>query len=206
MWVADIKKGVGIKSLLVLWLVSMAVIVWVLTKKIPEPVSEPNTASNRWFLRQSPESRNPPYSAAWQQIVPPHYTSPKFAAEKLNAIPEAWEEPLFQILVSEEQDMGFRNSRLVEMATKTAVGVPSVQRECLSHLAFGLSDSDQGTFLALIKNSSIPENIRADFFGEVLNMRPSFLSGWLSDKMRDHTERTIRSLAREYLTDLHAQN
>ena len=184
----------------------MAVIVWSINKKTPEPVSKPNIASNRRFPRLSPASINPLYSADWQQIVPPNSYPPNGAVEELEGLPEAWEEPLFEILTDDKRDMGSRNSRLLEMATKSAVGVPIVQRECLSHLAFGLSDSDRGSFLALIKNSSIPENIRAEFFGEVLNMRPSFLSGWLSDQMKDHTEGSIRRLAREYLTDLHAQN
>ena len=184
----------------------MAVIVWSINKKTPEPASEPNTASNRRFPRLSPASINPLNSTGWQHAVPPYFSPPKVAVEELDLLPEAWEAQLFEILLSKDQDMDSRNSRLLEMATKFAVGVPSVQRECLSHLAFGLSDSDRGSFLALIKNPSIPEKIRADFFGEVLNMRPSFLSGWLSDQMKDHTEGSIRSLAREYLTDLHAQN
>jgi len=184
----------------------MAVIVWSINKETPEPVSESNTATNRRFPRQSPASRNPLNSTEWQDAFPPHFSPPKVAVEKLDLLPEAWEAPLFEILLSKDHDMGSRNSRLLEMATKSAVGVPSVQRECLSHLAFGLSDSDRGSFLAIIENPSIPEKIRAEFFDEVLNMRPSFLSGWLSDQMKDHTEGSIRRLAREYLTDLHAQN
>lgn len=190
-----------------LCLVPVAVIVWVFVSRTPENPPETLADATRSLPAQSAALRPLPDSAGKPPTVPPSLPPlTTTASNDAEELPEEWEDPLFEILMDEAQSMDARNSRLIEMATRTAVAVPAVQRECLRHLAFGLPDGDRETFLALITNSSIPETLRAEFFGEVLNMRPSFLNGWLSEQVQDHTEWRIRNLACEYLRDLQAEN
>lgn len=116
-------------------------------------------------------------------------------------IPEEWEEPLFDILLDEKQDMDQRNARLLELATGAAKGVPSVQEECLMHLLFGLADGDGAQFVAVATNPAIPVGMRAEFLKQALGMRPQELGEWLSQQVSNHYEPEISSIARLYLLD-----
>ena len=117
-------------------------------------------------------------------------------------IPEEWEEPLFDILLDEKQTMDQRNARLIEMATGPAQGVPSVQEECVMHLAFGLPDDVGAQFLAVATNTAIPLEMRAGFLKQTLEMRPQELGEWLSGQLINHQEPSISGAARLYLLDL----
>ena len=114
-------------------------------------------------------------------------------------VPEEWEEPLFGILMNEEQSMNERNARLLELATGPAKDVPAVQEECLMHLLFGIPDSNASQFLAVTTNSAIPLQMRVEFLKEALGMRPTELGEWLSQQLSNHYEPGISSIARLYL-------
>jgi hypothetical protein len=117
-------------------------------------------------------------------------------------VPEDWEQPLFDILMDEEQSMNERNTRLLELATGPAKGVPAVQKECLMHLLFGIPESNASQFLAVTTNSAIPLQMRVEFLKEALAMRPTKLGEWLSQQVSNHHEPAISSVARLYLLDL----
>jgi len=117
-------------------------------------------------------------------------------------VPEEWEEPLFDILMHEEQSMNERNTRLLELATGPARNVPAVQEECLMHLLFGIPDSNAPQFLAAATNPAIPVQMRAEFLKEALAMRPAELGEWLSHQVINHHEPAISSVGRLYLLDL----
>lgn len=119
-------------------------------------------------------------------------------------VPEDWEQPLFDILMDEEQSMDERNARLLELATGAARNVPAVQEECLMHLLFGIPDSNASQFLAVTTNPAIPVQMRAEFLKEALAMRPTELGEWLSQQVTNHYEPQISSVARLYR--LEAQN
>ena len=116
-------------------------------------------------------------------------------------IPKEWEEPLFEILLDEKQDMDQRNARLLELATGAAKGVPSVQQECLMHLVFGISDDNGAQFVAVATNPAIPVGMRAEFLKQALEMRPQELGEWLSQQVSNHYEPEISTIARLYLLD-----
>jgi hypothetical protein len=117
-------------------------------------------------------------------------------------VPEEWEEPLFGILMNEEQSMNERNTRLLELATGPAKGIPAVQEECLMHLLFGIPDSNASQFLAVTTNSAIPLRMRVEFLKEALGMRPTELGEWLSQQVSNHYEAEISTVARLFLIDL----
>ena len=117
-------------------------------------------------------------------------------------IPEEWEKPLFDILLDENQTLDQRNARLIEMATGPAQGVPSVQEECVMHLAFGLPDAGGAQFLTVATNPAIPLEMRAGFLRQTLDMRPQELGEWLSTQLINHHEPAISGAARLYLLDL----
>jgi hypothetical protein len=117
-------------------------------------------------------------------------------------VPQEWEQPLFDILMNDEQSMDERNTRLLELATGAARSVPAVQEECLMHLLFGIPDSNASQFLAVTTNSAIPVQMRAEFLKEALAMRPTEIGEWLSQQVSNHHEPAISSVARLYLLDL----
>jgi len=116
-------------------------------------------------------------------------------------IPEAWEAPLFDILLDEKQDMEQRNARLLELATGAAKDVPGVQEECLMHLLFGLADGDGAQFVAVATNPAIPVGMRAEFLKQALEMRPQELGEWLSQQVINHYEPEISTIGRLYLLE-----
>lgn len=120
-------------------------------------------------------------------------------------VPEDWEQPLFNILMNEEQSMDERNARLLELATGAARSVPAVQEECLMHLLFGIPDSNAPQFLAVATNPAIPVQMRVEFFKEALAMRPPELGEWLSQQLSNHYEPGISSVARIFLMDLKSE-
>ena len=116
-------------------------------------------------------------------------------------IPEEWEQPLFDILLNEEITMDQRNAGLIDLATGPAIGVPSVQEECLMHLVFGISDDNGAQFVAVATNPAIPVGMRAEFLKQALEMRPQELGEWLSQQVSNHYEPEISTIARLYLLD-----
>jgi len=117
-------------------------------------------------------------------------------------VPEEWEQPLFDILMNEEQSMDERNARLLELATGPARNVPSVQEECLMHLLFGIPDSNAPQFLAVATNPAIPVQMRAEFLKEALAMRPNEVGEWLSQRVINHYEPEISTAARLHLIEM----
>ena len=111
-------------------------------------------------------------------------------------IPEEWEQPLFDILLNEEITMDQRNAGLIDLATGPAIGVPSVQEECLMHLVFGISDDNGAQFVAVATNPAIPVGMRAEFLKQALEMRPQELGKWLSQQVSNHYEPEISSISR----------
>jgi len=122
--------------------------------------------------------------------------------DRSKLIPEEWEEPLFNILLADEQSMDQRNARLMELATGPAKDVPAVQEECVTHLLFGLSDDSGAQFLAVATNPAIPLEMRAEFLKEALKMRPQALGEWLSQQVSNHYEPEISVVARLHLLTL----
>ena len=120
-------------------------------------------------------------------------------------IPEEWEQPLFDILLNEEITMDQRNAGLIDLATGPAIGVPSVQEECLMHLVFGISDDNGAQFVAVATNPAIPVGMRAEFLKQALEMRPQELGEWLSQQVSNHYEPEISAIARLYLLDHKAE-
>lgn len=122
-------------------------------------------------------------------------------AEQL--VPIEWEGPLFEVLLLDRsQGMQIRNDRLLDLATNAARGVPTVQRECLRHLAFGLSDNDGVRFVDIATNPVLPVELRAEFLKETLVVRPPALGEWLGRQLHTHSEPEIGQLARRYLLNV----
>jgi hypothetical protein len=95
------------------------------------------------------------------------------------------------------QSMQERNDRLIKLATSEALGVPSVQEECLRHLAYGLSNEQQAEFLSLISNQNIPIELRKKFFSMLIEMkRPDELIRWLCKSISSQQERELLDEAR----------
>lgn len=123
-------------------------------------------------------------------------------APNSNLLSEEWEEPLFDILGNTNQDMDTRNQRLMELATNRGKLQPAVQQECLSHLLYGLPDSDLVRFTSIVTAPSIPIQMRMDFLNETFNLRPAELNEPLAKNLLSHPESQINNLARLYLIDL----
>jgi hypothetical protein len=119
-----------------------------------------------------------------------------------NLLSEEWEEPLFDILGNTDQDMDARNQRLMELATNRGKLQPAVQQECLSHLLYGLPDSDLVRFTSIVTAPSIPIQMRMDFLNKTFNLRPAELNEPLAKNLLSHPEGQINNLARLYLIDL----
>jgi len=158
-------------------------------------------------LRSWPEEHDPTASRSAALDAGPEESpeSPAPAAESA-LVPEEWEPPLFEILLDTEQGMDRRNARLIELATVSARGVPTVQQECLRHLVFGLSNNDGALFLDLTTNPVVPVTMRYEFLKEALGMRPVQLGEWLSRQLSNHHEPEINGLARRYLLDIAREN
>jgi hypothetical protein len=180
-------------------------------------------AAGLWISRQAPDEEGLPAIAAGVEDIRSAISQVReldpggraalqnFAAQPAKTIdgraestlvPEEWEEPLFDILMNEEQSMADRNNRLLELATGPAKDVPEVQEECLMHLLFGIPDSNASQFLAVTTNSAIPLQMRVEFLKEALAMRPTELGEWLSQQVSNHYEAEISTVARLFLIDL----
>jgi len=107
-------------------------------------------------------------------------------------MPIEWEGPFLEVMTKKGQSMHERNDRLIKLATSEALGVPSVQEECLRHLAYGLSNEQQAEFLSLISNQNIPIELRKKFFSMLIEMkRPDELIGWLCKSISSQQEREL---------------
>ncbi len=118
--------------------------------------------------------------------------------EEDQSLPIEWEEPFLDIMTKDGQSMDERNSRLIDLATKTAVGVPQVQDECMRHLAYGLRSDQKSEFYALVINKNIPKEIRKRFLGFIFDMgRSDELIAWLCRSLRTHGDVEIISFAKQ---------
>lgn len=124
-------------------------------------------------------------------------------------MPLEWERPFLEVMTKKGQSMQERNNRLIKLATSEAQGVPSVQEECLRHLAYGLSNEQKTEFLSLILNQNIPIELRKKFFTMLIEMqRPDELIKWLCKSISSTKEREFLNEAKsriqnfeEYLKD-----
>jgi hypothetical protein len=117
-------------------------------------------------------------------------------------LPREWEEPLFEILGNTSEAIDSRNQQLMELAINHGKHQPKVQKECLSHLLYGLSDGDLMRFTSIVTNPAIPIEMRIDFLNETFNLRPAELNEPLAKNLLSHPEGQINNLARLYLIDL----
>lgn len=158
-------------------------------------------------IRQSVDRPAPGPDNATRLMVESFANQPSAPASrdsetKSALLPVEWEQPLFDILMDQEQGMERRNKRLLELATGAAKGVPAVQQECVMHLLFGLSDDNGAQFLAVATNTTIPVAMRAEFLKQALEMRPQELGEWLGQQVSNHYEPEISAIGRLYLLDL----
>jgi hypothetical protein len=84
----------------------------------------------------------------------------------------------------------------MNLVLSSAVGVPSVQRAGLLHLAYGLPDDDAESFLRLIRSKSVPLDLRLQMLETVLNFRPEPLAQQLIEALSVHDELSISQAAR----------
>ena len=132
----------------------------------------------------------------------PRFNSPKnldyIGFEEDQSLPIEWEEPFLDIMAKDGQSMDERNSRLIDLATKTAIGVPQVQDECMRHLAYGLRSDQKSEFHDLVTNKNIPKEIRKRFLGFIFDMgRSDELIAWLCRSLRTHGDVEIISFAKQ---------
>jgi hypothetical protein len=128
------------------------------------------------------------------KVLPNAYEKP---TEETDFMPVEWEEPFLDIMEQEGQCMRERNARLIEFATVRAVGVPSVQEECLRHLAYGLNSDQKDEFYNLAVSSSIPLALRKRFLGWVLDMgRNDEFVIWLCRSLRSHGNADLVAFAK----------
>lgn len=111
-------------------------------------------------------------------------------------LPEEWEPVFFEIFEDVNEPMQIRNQRLMNLVLSSAVGVPSVQRAGLLHLAYGLPDDDAESFLRLIRSKSVPLDLRLQMLETVLNFRPEPLAQQLIEALSVHDELSISQAAR----------
>jgi hypothetical protein len=182
--------------------VAMAVGLWA-TRQQPENSQEDSAAKGSDNIRPA-ISQVPELNPGAQMVLETFVTQPSETInnrDESTLVPEEWEQPLFDILMNDEQSMDERNTRLLELATGAARNVPAVQEECLMHLLFGIPDSNPSQFLAVATNSAIPVQMRAEFLKEALAMRPTEIGEWLSQQVSNHHEPEISTIARLYLLD-----
>jgi hypothetical protein len=131
----------------------------------------------------------------------PRFNSPKnfdhIGFEEDQALPIEWEEPFLDIMTKDGQSMDERNSRLIDLATKTAVGVDAVQEECLRHLAYGLRSNQKEEFEKIITTPNIPIEIRKRFLGHLFDMnRNDDFINWLCGQVRIYGNAELISFSR----------
>jgi hypothetical protein len=95
--------------------------------------------------------------------------------------------------------MAERNARLMAMAMVETQGVPRVQQECLSHLAYGLPDGATQDMLRLALDPRIPAKLRAEFVETLFGFRPQEVCLWLAGQLQGATEPALAEVARNYL-------
>jgi hypothetical protein len=163
--------------------------------QIPDESSDRHTASQKSdngtaiaFDQSHPQPPGPKSPANSQDFNP------------LTPIPAEWEDALASILLDQQQPINVRNARLMELATSQAVQVLRVQQECLMHLAFGLPDEDQGTFLAVCSSYKLPVSLRERFLDQVLAIRPTNLCVPLCEQILQLGEPSLSVIAQDYLS------
>jgi len=125
------------------------------------------------------------------------------ADEADSLMPIEWERPFLEIMTKKGQSMQERNDRLIKLATTEARGVPSVQEECLRHLAYGLSNEQSTEFLSLILNQNIPIELRKKFFSMLIEMkRPDGLIKSLCESIHLRQEHELLGVARARVENL----
>lgn len=115
------------------------------------------------------------------------------------AIPEEWEPALYEVLTDSAPTPEEGHRRLLEFATRTAVGVPRVQQEALRHLAFRLPTREREAFLQAALSPTVHESLRLEFLNAVLEVRPPELSLWLCQRLVQHHEPMLSAAARGWL-------
>jgi hypothetical protein len=168
-------------------------------------VSQPFQITEESADRQTASLKSDDGTAFAFDQAPTQPPGPESAANSqdfnpLTPIPAEWEGALASILLDRQQPMNVRNARLMELATSQAAQAPRVQQECLMHLAFGLPDEDQDTFLAVCSASKIPVSLRERFLDQVLAIRPTTLCVPLCERILQLGEPSLRAIAQDYLS------
>jgi hypothetical protein len=171
-------------------------------------VSQPFQITEESVDRQTASQKSGDGTAIAFDQAPTQPPGPESAARAANSqdfnpltpIPAEWEVALASILLDRQQPMNVRNARLMELATIKAAQVPRVQQECLMHLAFGLPDEDQDTFLAVCSSSKIPVSLRERFLDQVLAIRPTTLCVPLCERILQLGEPSLSAIAQDYLS------
>lgn len=117
-----------------------------------------------------------------------------------NEIPEAWEKPLMDILLNSITPED-RVENLYEMATRTALGFPRVQEECLNHLIYTIPDQQYNIFYKILTNNNIPLQQREVFLEKILTMRPDELCIPLCESLRNSENYRVTEICNKYLQD-----
>jgi hypothetical protein len=165
----------------------------VTSKKIDIPflsVSHPNISSEKTYSDEKPRFNSSNNIA-------------HIGFEEDQCLPIEWEEPFLDVMTKDGQSMDERNSRLIDLVTKTAVGVPQVQDECMRHLAYGLRSDQKSEFYDLVTNTKIPKEIRKRFLGWVFDMgRSDEFIAWLCNSLRTHGDAEIISFTKERIQNV----
>lgn len=158
------------------------------SKQIATPISKGSPSSISSSIDYPVEKR--------KSIPSSDVTEPSDGEDQL--LPVEWEEPFLDVMSKNGQSMDERNSRLIDLATNKAIGVPKVQEECMRHLAYGLRSDQKSEFYMLATNKDIPIEIRKRFLGFVFDMgRSDEFIAWLCRSLRSHGDPEIISFAKE---------